>query len=143
MQTQWKILLFIVCLNLATGMVIALALPGTAYVMANNPGNPVSNASDYESHFNATEVAEGWQATPFSGIPVVGDIFSGFQFLFQNLQYLIDGFPTFLTWISDTYLVDASARAAFSIISNGLRAMYAILMSIWVIEFISGRYMTN
>ena len=143
MQTQWKILLFIVCLNLATGMCIALALPGTAYVSANMPTNPASNASAYESHFNATEVSKGWEATPFSGIPIIGDIFSGFDFLWRNLRFLIDGFPTFLNWISDTYLVDASARAAFSIISNGLRAMFAILMSIWVIEFISGRYMTN
>lgn len=124
-------------------MVVALALPGTDYVMASNPSNPASNASSYESHFNATDIADKWGANPFSGIPVVGDIFSGFQFLYQNLHYLVDGFPTFLRWIGDTYMVDASARIAFDIISNVLRAVYAILMSIFVIEFISGRYMTN
>ena len=142
-KIHFKILLFIVCLNLATGMTIALALPGTEYVMAGDPSNPASNASYYEEHFNATDIAGRWDTTPFSGIPIVGDIFSGFSFLFQNLQFLIDGFPMFLTWISDTYLIDASARSAFSIISNILRAIYTILMSIFVIEFISGRYMTN
>jgi len=139
MKTQWTILLFIACLNLATGMVIALALPGTEYVQATNP----SNVSEYEEHFNATETAENWGATPFSGIPVVGDIFSGFQFLFRNFRYLIDGFPMLLTWLSDTFIVDASAKTAFFVITNVLRAIFAILISMFVIEFISGRIMTD
>lgn len=138
MKLQFQILLFIVCLNLATGMVIALGLPGTDYVQASNP----SNVSEYESHFNATEIAEGWGASDI-GIPVVGDIFSGFQFLFRNIQYLIDGFPLFLTWISDTYIIDATTKTSFAIITNVMRAIYAILMSMLLIEFISGRYFTH
>jgi len=139
MKVQFEILLFIACLNLATGMIVALALPGTEYVQATNP----SNSSDYESHFNATETAENWGATPFSGIPVIGDIFSGFQFLFRNFQYLIDGFPMLLTWISDSFIVDASAKTAFFVITNVMRALFAVLMSVFVIEFISGRYATE
>lgn len=138
MRLQFQILLFIVCLNLATGMVIALGLPGTDYVQATSP----SNVSEYEGHFNATEIAEGWGASDI-GIPVVGDIFSGFQFLFLNIQYLIDGFPLFLTWISDTYIIDATAKTSFAVITNVLRAIYAILMSMLLIEFISGRYFTH
>lgn len=139
MKTQFKILLFILCLNLATGLAIALQVPGTEYVQATNP----SNTSDYESHFNATEIAEGWGATPYSGIPIIGDIFSGFQFLWRNIQFLLDGFPLFLTWISDSYIIDAGAKTAFAVISNALRAIYAILMSFFAIEFISGRYMSD
>ena len=139
MKTQWAILLFIACLNLSVGMIIALALPGTEYVQASNP----SNASDYEAHFNATETAESWGATPFSGIPMIGDIFSGFQFLWRNFQYLIDGFPMLLNWLSDSFIVDASAKTAFFIITNVMRALFAILTSMFVIEFISGRIMTD
>lgn len=139
MRLQFQILLFIACLNLATGMVIALGLPGTDYVQAQNP----SNASEYEEHFNATEIAEGWGATPYSGIPIVGDIFTGFHFFFRNIQYLLDGFPMFLTWISDTYIIDATAKTSFSIIANVLRAIFAILMTMLLIEFISGRYFTH
>jgi len=138
-KTQFAALILIVCLNLSTGLIIALSLPGTEYVQATNP----SNASEYEEHFNATETAEGWGATPFSGIPVIGDIFSGFQFLFRNLQYLIDGFPMLLTWMSDTYIVDASAKTAFLVITNVMRAIFAILMFTFVIEFISGRFATD
>ena len=139
MRVQMQILIFLACLNLSTGLAIALAVPGTEYVQAENP----SNVSDYETHFNATEVAEAWGATPFSGIPVIGDIFSGFQFMFRNIQYLIDGFPMLLQWISDTFIVDATAKTAFTIIMNVMRALFAITMSIFVIEFISGRYMTE
>lgn len=139
MKLQFKILVYMAIINLTSGMAIALALPGTEYVQGQNP----SNASDYESHFNATEIAEGWGATPFSGIPIIGDIFSGFQFLWRNLQYLIDGFPMFLTWLGDTYITSASGQTAFFIITNVIRAVFAILMSVLAIEFISGRYFTD
>lgn len=139
MKSQFKILMFIACLNLAVGMAMALAIPGTEYVMASNP----SNASEYEEHFNSTEIASGWGATDIIGIPIIGDIFSGFSFLFTNFQYLIDGFPMFLTWLSDTYIIDSAARTAFAVIANVLRAIYAILMATFLIEFISGRYVTD
>lgn len=139
MRLQFQILLFILCLNLATGLIIALALPGTEYVQAQNP----SNATDYESTFNATEIGGSWGATPFYGIPVIGDIFAGFQFLFTHIHFLIDGFAMFLTWISDSYITDAGGRLAFNIIANSLRAVYAVLMCLWFIEYIGGRYFTE
>jgi hypothetical protein len=139
MKLQFQILLFILCVNLATGLVIALSLPGTEYVSASSPGN----ATDYEDRFNATEIGGSWGATPFLGIPVIGDIFSGFQFLFTHAQFLIDGFPMFLGWISDTYIVDASARLAFTLICDALRGVYAVLMCFWFIEYIGGRYFTD
>ena len=139
MKTQFQILLFIACLNLATGMIIALALPGTEYVQATNP----SNSSEYEEHFNATETAGDWGENIITGIPIIGDIFSGFNFLWRNFQYLIDGFPMLLTWLSDTFIVDASAKTAFTIIANVMRALFAILMTVFAIEFISGRVTTD
>jgi len=139
MRLQFQILLYIVCLNLTTGMVIALGLPGTEYVQAQNP----SNATQYEEHFNATDLAQRWRSQGDWGIPIVGDIFSAFELLIRNIQYLLDGFPMFLQWISDTYIADANARTSFFIISNVLRAIFAILMSMLLIEFISGRYFTH
>lgn len=140
MKLQFKILLFILCLNLATGLVIALGLPGTEYVQAQNP---TANPEEYEKNFNSTEIGQSWGATPFYGIPVIGDIFAGFQFLFTHIHFLIDGFPQFLNWISDTYIVDVQARGAFALIANTVRAIYAVLMSIWFIEYIGGRYLTD
>jgi len=138
-KLQFAILFFLVCLNLSVGLVLTLGLAGTEYVMAEAP----NNQSGYSGHFNATEVADRWGSTPVSGIPVIGDIFSAFSFLFQNLQYLIDGFPQFMNWVGDTYLTDPSARLAFSYIANALRALYAVLMAVFAIEYVGGRYFTD
>ena len=139
MRVQFQILIFVACLNLATGMVIELSLPGTEYVQPSNP----SNVTEYQEHFNATEVAESWESTPFSGIPIVGDIFSGFQFMFRNVQYLIAGFPMFLSWIGSSFITDPLALTAYNTIIAVLYAVFCITMSVFVIEFISGRYMTE
>jgi hypothetical protein len=118
---------------------MGLALPGTGYVATG----PAVNATDYEAHFNGTAIAKGWSGTPFSGIPIIGDIFSGLGFLWQNIQYIVDGLPMFLNWIKDTYITDATAKLAFDVIAGAIRAIYALLIAIFAIEFISGRYMSD
>jgi len=129
-----------VCLNLSVGLIIGLQLPGSEWTQATETG---VNATDYEEHFNATQIVGSWQENIIYGIPIVGDIFSGLQFLWGNLQYLVDGFPMFLTWVSDTYITEAEGRTAFALIANALRGIYMIMVSIMVIEFITGRYMTD
>jgi len=139
MRIFTRILIFMVCLNLATGLVIELSLAGTEYVSPTMP----TNSSEYQSHFNATETAEGWQATPYSGIPVIGDIFSAFQLMWRGIQYLIAGFPLFLNWLGDCFIIDASARVAYNVVVATLVAIQAILATLFVIEFISGRTLTE
>lgn len=127
-------------LNLVVGLCIALSVPGTSYVSASSSG---ANATEYEQHFNATEIAEGWSATPFSGIPLIGDIFAGFNFFWQVIGYLIDGFPTLLVWIGDSLIGSYEGQVAFTIIANVLRAAQALLIVTFLIEFISGRVFTD
>ena len=143
MRVQFQLLIFIVCINLATGMVIALNLPGTAYSKAIQ-GTP-GDVTDYEERFNATEIAEKWKPGGVLGyIPLVGDLLSGFYFFVTDvLPYMLDGFPKLLTWIGNSYITNASGRTAFFIIANVLRAIYAIMLTIFVIEFISGRRMPD
>ena len=143
MKIQWKILLFIVCLNLAVGMTIALQLPGTEYVYPSDPGGTQQDAASYEEHFNATDIANRWGASYVSGIPIVGDIMAAFQFFVLNWQYLLDGFPTFINWCADTFLTDAFSRISFFVIANAFRAVYGILMCMLFIEFIGGRILSD
>lgn len=140
MRIQFQIILFIICLNVATGLVMNLALPGSAYSYAPGSG---SNGSELEDRWNSTALADEWQANPFEGIPVVGDIFRAFYLFFNMIRYVIDGFPMLLQWISDAYITDAAARTAFVTISYALRGIFAVMMSIMVIEFISGRRMPD
>jgi hypothetical protein len=139
LKTQWELLLGLFIINLVVGVVIGLSMPGTGYVSTSAP----VNASQYEDHFNSTAIAKGWGSTPFSGIPVIGDIFAGFGFLWQNIQYLVDGLPMFLNWIKTSYIVDPTAQLAFDVIANAIRALYALLIAIFLIEFISGRIITD
>ena len=139
MRVQWQLLMGIFVINLAVGVVMGLALPGTGYVAAG----PAVNATEYEEHFNGTAIATGWTSTPFSGIPIIGDIFSGLGFLWQNIQYIVDGLPMFLNWIKDSYITDTAAKTAFDVITGVIRAIYALLIAIFAIEFISGRYMSD
>jgi hypothetical protein len=139
MRTQYELLLGLFIINLSIGVVMGLSLPGTAWV-AN--GGPI-NATEYEAHFNSSQIAGGWKGTPFIGIPVIGDIFAGFSFLYQNLQYLIDGLPKLLDYINTSYIVDAQGQLAFNVIAGALRAIYALLICIFLIEFISGRVMSD
>lgn len=140
MKVQWEILLFLVILNLVVGVVIALNVPGSYYT---SPMTESPSASDYEAHFNATQIATSWSATPFSGIPVIGDIFGGFNFLWQMFGYILDGFPTLLTWVSDSYITTADGQTAFWVLANVIRAIEAMLISAFLIEFISGRVFTD
>lgn len=142
MKLQFKILMFFMCLNLSTWLVVALALPGTEEVQPVQP--PIDGPGDYEEHFDPEEIAEGWSAEiGVYGLPLVGDIFSAFYFMWRNVQYLIDGFPMFLNWVSDSYMIDATAKAALDNIALVIRAIYYGLMSFMLIEFIAGRYFTE
>jgi hypothetical protein len=140
LKVQWEILLFVLCLNLAIGVAITLNLPGTNYVRAAYDG---VNATEYEEHFNSTEIATGWQGSPFSGIPMIGDIFAGFNFLWQNIVYLVDGFPALLTYIDNSFVTTVEGHVAFLVVINALRAVYAALIALFLIEFISGRVFTD
>lgn len=137
MKVQWEILLFMFCLNLAFGLVIQLNMPGTLYVRAAYAG--YTNATEYEEHFNATAVVDNWKSGPFSGIPMIGDIFAGAFFLWQNIEYLIDGFPAMLIFIDTSYITSSEGHATFFIITSALRAVYALMMVMFIIELISGR----
>ncbi|MFA5365386.1 MAG: hypothetical protein WC325_09435 [Candidatus Bathyarchaeia archaeon] len=133
-------MLFLFCLNLAIGVAVSLNIPGTVYVRAAYNG---MNVTEYEAHFNSTEIATGWQGSPFSGIPMIGDIFAGFNFLWQNIAYLVDGFPALLTYIDNSFITTSEGHVAFYVIEGVLRAIYALLISMFLIEFISGRIWTD
>lgn len=141
MRIQWQILLYLIILNLSIGLVIGLGVAGTEYFEPTYSEN--FDAEAYEEQFNATAVASGWRATPFSGVPIVGDIFAGFNFLWQMLGYMADGLPTLLTWLGNSFISDSSGITAFTLIANALRAVYAILITTFLIEFISGRVFTD
>ena len=138
MKWQSEFILFILCLNLATGLTMELQLPGAG--KATPVPSPMgSNATAYPEQFNATEMAKGWTFPPTIGIPVIGDIWSGFGFLTRLITYVLVGFPLFLTWLGDSFLVGGEALAAWNIIKTVILALFSVVMATFFIWFISGR----
>ena len=137
MKLQYKILIFVLCLNLASTLVLSLSLPGSDYM---SHGSTDVSAQQFEQQFNPDEIAGGWTASPSY---LVGDVVSAFMFFFQRFHLLIDGFPSLLDWMSHTFIADAAGQAAFNTISLTLRAVFYVLMATMLIEFIGGRIFTD
>lgn len=134
MKWQTEIILFIICLNLATGVVTELGIPGTSAVSPS----PQADASDYESHFDVEEVAE-WKSQPFSGIPILGDVYFAFSTFSRMVSYIFVGFPVFLYSLGDNFITDPEGLVAFQIIAGAIGALFAVVMCLFLLWFISGR----
>lgn len=140
MKTQFIFLLVVLALNLTITMCFSLEdsdgdplIPGVKY---SAPLNASGDFDDYNDRFNATEIMEEWQATPFDGVPILGDIFSqGNQFT-NTFGFLIDGVPSLLTWIG-SFL--PTAHSVFTLIANVIRVLTAVLGVTLVLELIGGR----
>ena len=137
MKLQYKILIFVLCLNLASMLVLSLNLPGTSYV--SHATTEVSS-ENIEEQFNPEEIVGGWSAEPSY---LVGDVVSAFMFFFQRFHLLIDGFPSLLDWMSHTFISDSAGQAAFNTIALTLRAVFYVLIVTMLIEFIGGRVFTD
>ena len=132
---QTNIIIFVICLNIATGLVCELNAPGTEYVYPSDP----ETLEDYEGHYNLTEIAEEWKSDPLSNVPLLGDIYYGFQTFFRLVSYVFVGFPTFLYSLGDYFITDATALAAYHIFTGGITAMFFVVMAFYIVWFISGR----
>lgn len=131
------ILMFILCVNLAVGLVLGLALPGTEYVSPQSPS--VDTESDYETTFNATEVVETWEIPRLTGIDAIDYITGTLSIMWRCFTFLIDGFPQMLDWIGGTFVLDADGLAAFEVIKWVWRALFVVTMTFFVLEYVSGR----
>jgi hypothetical protein len=140
MRAQWELLLGLFLINISMTMVMALGLPGTSFLATGTTGT-----IDVTTYQQQLTKIEGWggNGNPLQGIPVIGDIFGGFMFLTQNIQFLIAGLPTFLTYISNTYITDPTAQLSFQVIAVAITAIYLFLIGMFFVEFISGRVFTD
>lgn len=139
MKTQWEILLYVLCFNLAIGIIVGVSVPGTAFFSPTTPLEPETA----EGQFDPEEIME-WGSTPFSGIPLIGDIFAGFQFFIRNFRFLFDGFPLLLEWMADSFgITGTEAEAPFTVITWTIRVIFYALISVFLIEFISGRVFSD
>ena len=142
MMTQFKILLFLFIINVVAAMVMSATTSKGQYIF---PGvqyshglNATGNLTQTEQQFNSTDIVEGWSATPFSGIPIFGDIFFVVIDFARKVRFLVDGFAMMLDWIAG-FIPATGGQVAFNWIANALRAIFVVMIGTLMFEMISGR----
>jgi hypothetical protein len=140
MRTTWELLIGFFIVNLSVGLVMGLALPGTD-IVGNGPPLDSNQIEQYQQQYNASKIVGTWTTggNPFTGIPLIGDIFNGLIFAWQNIQYILNGLPMFLQWIAGSYITDMAAYNSFMVISYALEAIYGFMIVWFIVSFISGR----
>lgn len=140
MKTQFIFLMVVLALNLTITLCLTLEtssgeplIPGVKYA---RPVNATGDFDEYTEKFNATEIMDEWQATPFDGVPLLGDIFSqGNQFV-NAFGFLIDGVPALITWTGSFI---PTAQIVFLAIANVIRIVTAVMSVTLALEIIGGR----
>jgi hypothetical protein len=110
--------------------------PGTQYTRVLNATG--SNITDIEEQFNATDIIEGWSATPYSGIPIFGDIFFVTIDFGRKMRFLFDGFAMMLDWVA-TFIPATGGQVVFNWLADALRAIFILMIGTLIFEMASGR----
>lgn len=140
MKTQFIFLLVVLVLNLTIILCLSLEttdgeplIPGVKYA---RPVNATGDFDDYSEQYNSTEIMEEWQATPFEGVFILGDLFSQTNQFQKIFGFLIDGVPSLLTWIGSFI---PTAQIIFTPIANIIRIITAVMFATLILELIGGR----
>jgi len=124
MKMMYKMLLFFICLNMATYLVNHIA---TLTNMPTEGINPAISPSEVEQDFNASQTVSTWKgwANP---VFIFGDIAGGLAMMWQAVQTFFIGFPMFL-----------SSFGVPSVIISVLAALWAFIWGWAIFEWITGR----
>lgn len=137
MMTQFKVLLFILCINVIAIAVLTTTTSGTPmfpFVKYSQPLNSTGTVEEYEENFNGTGLVDTWQ--PQSGFGFAGDIFSGLNMFWSIFRFLIDGLPMTLEWVGSFV---PAASTAFTVFAWIIRILTGVMTTTLVVEFITGR----
>lgn len=136
MRIGFQVILFALILNLVSTLVYALDIPGTRYTVPLY-GGTAANATAYAEEFNTTSLLDSWTATPFSGVPIFGDIYSGI-YLYNAIRSVIVGFPDMIN--AYAYAIgDSTARSAILTANYVVYAVFMFIMFVFLFQLISGR----
>ena len=125
MKIAYQALLFILALNLTTWVVQQIDVIPIAGV------EPIIEPTEVPEQFNPTATVQGWGGW-LTTLYIIGDIVGGLQMLWNAIYVLVVGFPSLL-----------SNLGVPSIVVYPLYALWSFVYFIFVIEWISGRYITG
>ena len=139
MMTQFKILLFLLCINVVAYMVLnaqtggAYLFPGVQY---SAPLNETGSMSSLEENFNGTGIVDTW--TPVGGLGFAGDISSGLNMFWNTFRFLIDGLGMTIDWVGSMI---PAGQVMFTFIAWIFRILGGVMFLTLAVELITGRQM--
>lgn len=135
MKLGFKLVLYVLILNLVSGLIYTLGVPGTEYsYSATGSGS----AEDYVERFNSTEMMENQQPGIIATFPYLGNIYGTIMYLWNAVKFIVAGFPTLLSQLAG-FIPDGEGRVAFQAISVILGALFSFIIFGWLFQVITGR----
>lgn len=135
MRIGFRVVLYILLLNLTCGLLYVAAVPGTlqSQILVGT-GDP----QEYSERFNASEFMNQTSPGLSSILTYAGHIWSALTVAWNAMRFTVLGFPTMLQQIAGN-IADASARATFLNISYVLEAVFGFVIFMWLFELVTGR----
>ena len=132
MRIGFQVVLFILILNLTTGLMYQTSVPGTAYsnVLTGTP-----SSENITERFNASSLIN---PEPSMTITFVGHLLAALNAMWMAIRMVVVGFPDMLAQIAGS-IPDPSARATFTSISYVLYGVFSIIIFMWVFQLVTGR----
>lgn len=132
MRIGFQAVMFIIILNLVTGLMYTLSVPGTGQsnILAGGP-----TAENITERFNASAFHEPETSTL---ITFVGHIWSALTTMWVAIRFVIAGFPAML-WQIGTQIEDPVTKVAFTSIAGVLFAVFSVVIFVWVFQLLTGR----
>ena len=135
MKIGFQIVLFLLILNIVSGLAFQLNVPGTQYSHAI-PGT--GDPEDYEDRFNAGKMLNETQPGAWAEFPFLGNVFGTIMMLWNGLNFIIMGFPALLERYAG-FIPEVGGRTAFSAITLVLRAIFSFVIFGWIFQILTGR----
>lgn len=135
MKIGFQIVLFLLALNIVSGLIFTLNVPGTEY---SHAVTGTGDAEDYEDRFDAGEMLNETQPGVWANIPFLGNIYGTIMMLWNGLNFVIMGFPALLQQYAG-FIPDVAGRNAFTAITLVLRAIFSFVIFGWIFQIITGR----
>jgi hypothetical protein len=135
MRIGFQLVLYILILNLISGMMYALNVPGTE---RSNILTGTGNVTEYQERFNPGEFLNATEPEASTTFTFIGHIWNGLNVIWSAIRFTVFGFPTMLQGIG-SQIQDPAAAAAFTNIANVLYAIFSFIIMMWLYQLLTGR----
>lgn len=128
---------------LVDGLGAAGAVPGYSFVHAPSNSTQPQGTGAAVQYGNATAISTNWSVNPPTTIGVIGDIVGSLPIWFQILIPVFAGPATLIIQIASMFPLDAASANIVVLFAGAIEGVWAYLMVSFVLELISGRYVTE